>query len=94
MGPGDREKIDGRADLYSLGAIMYQLLTARQPFEADEPIKTIFKSLKEAPVPLSTHNRLIPAELEAIVLKMMSRNPDDRFRTAEEVIAALEKFCP
>jgi len=93
-GPGDKDKVDGRADLYSLGVILYQLLTCRQPFEADDPVKIIFMALTGEPVTPSTYNGLIPAELEAIVLKMMSRDQGSRFSTADEIIAALERFCP
>ncbi len=72
---------------------MYQMLTARFPFDADEPIKIIIMHISDEPTPPSAYNRLIPADLEAIVMKMMSKNPDDRFQTAEELIAALKKFC-
>jgi tRNA A-37 threonylcarbamoyl transferase component Bud32 len=89
----EMKRIDGRADLYSLGVIMYQMLTARFPFDADEPIKIIIMHISDEPTPPSAYNRLIPADIEAIVMKMMSKNPDDRFQTAEELIAALKTFC-
>jgi len=87
------KSVDGRADLYSLGVILYQMLTARLPFDAEEPVSIIIMHVSEEPEPPSKHNALIPAGLEAIVMKLLEKEPHKRFQTAEELIEALKKFA-
>ncbi len=90
----ESKEVDGRADLYSLGVIMYQMLTAKLPYTADKPVEIIIKKVSEEPVPPSAHNVLIPKDVEAIVLKLMRKNPKERFQTAEELIKALSQVKP
>ena len=81
------EKVDARSDIYALGAVMYKLLTAEAPFVAPTPMGIITKHLTEAAaVPSEAFPELaIPKELDAVVLKAMSKNPDDRYQSAEEL---------
>jgi tRNA A-37 threonylcarbamoyl transferase component Bud32 len=88
----EMKKVDGRADLYSLGVIFYQMLAAKLPFDAEEPINVILMHVSEEPEPPTRHNALIPKELEAIVMKLLRKDPAERFQTAAELIAALKKY--
>ena len=80
--------VDGRADLYALGVVLYQLLTGHTPFTGDT-LTVITKQLHEAPPPLRTSTPDLPAPLEAVVLRALSKNPDGRFRTGTEFAAAI-----
>lgn len=87
-----RQDIDLRADLYALGVLTYELVTGRLPFIADDPIGVISQHLNAPVIPPSTYNNLIPPALEALILRLMSKNPDDRPTTAADVRAALERI--
>jgi hypothetical protein len=79
-----------RSDIYSLGVILFQLITGRLPYEADTPLATILKHLNEpAPRP-SSINPDIPQEIEDIILKAIAKEPDDRYATAQEMVAHIE----
>jgi len=78
-----------KSDLYSLGAVAYFLLTGRDPFVADHPLKLIHAHLSQHVEPPSSHGARIPADLESVILRLLSKAPDDRFSSATEVDAAL-----
>ncbi len=80
---------DGRADLYSLGAMLFEMVTGRVPFEADSSMAVVVKHITEPPPPPSQINPDLPAEVERVILTAMDKNPDSRFHTAEEMVAAL-----
>ncbi|HYG26905.1 MAG TPA: protein kinase, partial [Caulobacteraceae bacterium] len=82
------DHVDGRADLYALGVVLYQLLTGRTPFNGDT-LTVITKQLHEPPPPLRTSTPDLPAPLEAVVLRALSKNPAERFRTGTEFAAAI-----
>jgi serine/threonine protein kinase len=85
-------RVDGRADIYSLGAVMYQMATGRPPFEGDDPLTVAFKQVHRSPDPPSTISEDVPSDWEAVILKALAKNPADRFQTAtamEEAITAL-----
>jgi serine/threonine-protein kinase len=82
------EHVDGRADLYALGVVLYQLLTGHTPFSGDT-LAVITKQLHEPPPPLRTSTPDLPAPLEAVVLRALSKNPEQRFRTGAEFAAAI-----
>jgi len=80
---------DGRADLYSLGVMLYELLAGRLPFIADEPIGVISQHLYAPVVPPSTYNSQIPPALDALILRLMSKDPHDRPASAGALCQAL-----
>ena len=86
---GDRD-IDGRSDLYSLGAMAYQMLTGEPPFAGASTPAIMVKHVTEAPKPLRDRRAEIPQDLEWIVLKLLAKDPADRFATGEQVVAALD----
>ena len=89
----DRE-LDARSDLYSLGVVLYQLVTNTVPFTATTPIKVLYKHLHEAPRPPSTlAPGPVPSSLELLILKLLSKDPSQRPQTAEAVIDAFGRVA-
>jgi eukaryotic-like serine/threonine-protein kinase len=82
--------VTARSDLYSIGIVLYELLTGRVPFEAEAAVTIALKQVSEAPVPPSQLNGAVTPELEAVVLRALAKDPADRFADADEFIAALE----
>jgi serine/threonine protein kinase len=85
---GDR--VDGRSDLYNLGATVYHVIAGRPPFEAPDARTVLKMHQEDEPTPPRELNPRIPPELEAWILKLMAKSPDDRYQTAEEARKALE----
>jgi serine/threonine-protein kinase len=81
--------LDGRADIYSLGAILYFVLTGRPPFEGKTPTELMIAHARDPVVPPTRHRGDIPADLEAVVLKCMAKKPEDRYPDARALSAAL-----
>jgi beta-lactam-binding protein with PASTA domain/predicted Ser/Thr protein kinase len=82
--------VTARSDLYSIGIVLYELLTGKVPFEAEAAVTIALKQVSEAPVPPSQINPVVTPELEAVVLRALAKDPADRFADADEFIAALE----
>jgi len=85
------EKPDQRADIYSLGTILFEMLTGRQLFEAKSREKVMQKHVEESPVAPSKLNPLIPLFLENIICRCLEKDPDKRFQDVEEILAILDK---
>jgi eukaryotic-like serine/threonine-protein kinase len=80
---------DGRADLYSLGCVMYELLAGRRPFLADEPEAMLMQQLYDTPPPLRSFRPAIPADLARLTEAMLAKEPEDRPAGADEVLRRL-----
>ena len=86
---GDRE-IDGRADLYALGTLGYQMLAGRLPFEANSTPALLVKQLTEKPLPIVERRPDTPPDLAGIIMRLLEKEPSARFATADELSAALD----
>jgi len=82
--------VNAQSDLYSVGVILYEMLTARVPFDAESPVTIALKHVSEAPTPLSAINPNVPPELEQTVLWVLNKDPADRPADADQLITVLE----
>jgi serine/threonine-protein kinase len=84
------EKVDGRADIYCLGAVGYWMLTGRPPFTSESSVEVVIDHVKTAPKPLSEVSELeFPAALEDLIMRCLNKRPVDRFQRARDLEAAL-----
>jgi serine/threonine-protein kinase len=89
---GKHAAIGPRSDLYSLGAILYEMLTGRPPFREAAPLDTLVQVLESEPARPSQLNRAVPRELELICLKCLAKTPEERYASADELADDLERF--
>jgi len=82
--------VSERSDLYSVGIILYEMLTARVPFDGESAVSVALKQVNERPVPPRAYNPAITPELEMVVMRAMEKRPERRFPDADAFIAALE----
>jgi len=85
--------VDQRSDLYSVGVVLYELLTGTVPFTGETPVEIAMRHLSDTPQPPSIKRPEIPPDLDMVVLRALAKNPDDRFQTAEEMDAELERVA-
>jgi serine/threonine-protein kinase len=83
--------IDQRSDLYSLGCVLYEMLTGRPPFTADSPVAVASKHVLEQPIPPSRSNPDVSPQLDAVVMRALAKNPDNRYQSASEMREDLER---
>src|SRR4051794_25789344 len=83
--------VDERADLYSVGVVLYEMLTGHVPFTGDSAVSIALKQVAEAPKPPRTLNPDVPPELEAVILRALEKDPARRFQDADEFITALDR---
>jgi serine/threonine-protein kinase len=84
--------LDGRSDLFSLGAVLYEMLTGRQPFNGGDVISIMRSVLEATPEPPSAYNPRVPPELDAVVLRMLAKRPDERHPSARWLFRELRQL--
>ncbi|NMB99051.1 MAG: PEGA domain-containing protein, partial [Thermoanaerobaculaceae bacterium] len=88
----DGKPLDGRSDIFSLGVILYELLTRNRPFEGETISQILKKILFDNPEPVLKFDSSIPEQISKIVMKALEKDPNDRFQTAEEFALALKNY--
>lgn len=83
------DAVDARSDVYSLGCVLYEILTGEPPFTGDSPVAVAYQHVREDPIPPSERHEGISADLDAVVLKALAKNPENRYQTAAEMRADL-----
>ncbi|NUR29678.1 MAG: Stk1 family PASTA domain-containing Ser/Thr kinase, partial [Catenulispora sp.] len=85
------ETVDARSDLYSTGCLMYELLTGRPPFVGDSPVAVAYQHVREEPLPPSSYDPEVTPAIDAVVLKSLAKNADQRYQSATEMRADIER---
>jgi serine/threonine-protein kinase len=86
------QQVDGRSDLFSLGVILYQLITGEKPFVSETLTSLLMKIVQEDPAPIDIQKTDIPQSLKAIIDKLLNKKPENRFQTGKELANALRKI--
>jgi eukaryotic-like serine/threonine-protein kinase len=84
------QKIDSRADLFSVGVVLYQLLTDKRPFDGDNDFSIIHQIIGHTPPPPSSFNARLPSAIDAVVARALAKDRDQRFATARDFASALQ----
>jgi serine/threonine-protein kinase len=87
------DAVDGRSDIYSLGAVLYYMLTGQPPFMSDNPLKVMIAHASQEVVPPRQLNPELPAELEEIVLRCLEKDPEHRFQDVSALRRAMNELA-
>jgi serine/threonine protein kinase len=91
---GSGQKVDARSDIYSLGVILYEMATGRVPYRAETPIAVVFKHIQDPLPPARALNPELPEAVELVILKALSKNPEGRYQTADDMVRAVQAAIP
>jgi eukaryotic-like serine/threonine-protein kinase len=86
-------EVDQRSDLYSLGVVLYELVTGKTPFEGDTPVEIAMKHLSNTPQTPSELRSDIPSELDMVIMRALAKDPEERYQSADEMEADLERVA-
>jgi serine/threonine-protein kinase len=84
--------VDARSDVYALGCVLFEMLTGQAPFTGDTPLSIAYKQVREDPKQPSTVNPDVPSGMDAITMKALAKNPDNRYSSAAEMREDLQRF--
>ncbi len=87
------KEVDHRADIYSLGATFFRMITGKTLFSGKSAKEIVLKHIKEPPPAASSGDETVPDDLDLVIAKMLAKDPDKRYQSATEAIAALEEVC-
>ena len=87
------DEVDGRGDLWALGAVLYEMLTGRRAFSADHERAILYAIMSSDPTPITTLRPDLPPELQRIVRRLLKRDPNERYQTAGELLGDLRRFA-
>jgi serine/threonine-protein kinase len=89
---GEKDKLDVRTDIYSIGATLYELVTERPPFVGASTTEILMKVIEQDPIPPRKINQTLPTDLQTIILKCLEKNPERRYNTARSLSDDLSRF--